>query len=284
MNASQEPIGSVSTSLHSATFAHARLYARTVARGAKLKLALLATIVTAGVTIAAVHAAIHAAGEVASEADVSASVIEGVRLTTYHLGIRLGIFGVLVYLLPFLFGSGAIGEQVSHRTISYLTSRPSSRSSIVLGRWLVASGLSALFLGATTMVVYLGVFANAPSALVDNLGGLGRTVAALTLLSSGYSALTLCFGALVPSAAGILGGLYLAVVEFFLAGIEACMFFVLTLKHHAIRVSGTAVLPENSDSIVDKIPVAASVLVLLLGIVLWLSLASAAMSYREYRT
>lgn len=237
---------------------HARLQALRLMRGAKLKLAIAATLPM-----------VIAVGVSANFSDDA--------LETLRSGYRLALFGVLGYLLPFLFASGAISEEVESRTFTYLASRPASRLGMVFGKWITGVAFSAALLGAAAILMHVGALAKSPTLLVDQLALLGRTIGALTLLSAGYCALTLFFGALIPPAAGLAGGLYLAIIEFIMSTLGPGYLPLLTLHHHTLLLSGAD--PDLEP--VVKLSVAAA-LVLAFTLV-WIGLACLAVVPREFR-
>lgn len=237
---------------------HARLQALRLMRGAKLKLAVAATLPM-----------IIAVGVSANFADDA--------LETLQSGYRLALFGVLGYLLPFLFASGAISEEVESRTFTYLASRPASRLGMVFGKWLTGVAFSAALLAAAAILMHVSALAKSPTLLVDQLALLGRTIGALTLLSAGYCALTMFFGALIPAAAGLVGGLYLAIIEFIMGSLGPGYLPLLSLHHHALLLSGAD--PDLEPVI--KLSVA---LALMLAFTLsWVGLCCLAVVPREFR-
>lgn len=237
---------------------HARLQALRLMRGAKLKLAVAATL---PMVIA-----------VAVSANFSDDALD-----TLRSGYRLALFGVLGYLLPFLFASGAISEEVESRTFTYLASRPASRLGMVFGKWLTGVAFSATLLGAAAIFMHVGALAKSPTLLVEQLALLGRTIGALTLLSAGYCALTMFFGALIPAAAGLVGGLYLAIIEFIMSTLGPGYLPLLTLHHHTLLLSGAD--PDLEPVVKLSIAVA---LVLAFTLV-WIGLACLAVVPREFR-
>lgn len=128
--------------------------------------------------------------------------------------VRIGFFGMLAYLLPFLCASGAISEEVEARTFPYLAMRPTGRFALTMGKWLAASSMGALVLGIGVIVLHVACYASEPSDMIDELTSTLRIVGALTLLVFCYSAICLFWGALVVEAAGVMAALHLAFLEF----------------------------------------------------------------------
>ena len=237
---------------------HARLQALRLLRGAKLKLALAATL--------PMVAAVGIAANLGDDA-----------LDTLRSGYRLALFGLLGYLLPFLFASGAISEEVESRTFTYLASRPASRLGMVFGKWLTGVAFSATLLGGAAILMHISALASSPTLFVDELALLGRTIGALTLLSAGYCALTMFFGALIPSAAGLVGGLYLAIIEFITATLGPGHLPLLTLHHHTLLLSGA-----NPD-LEPVVRLSVALALVLAFTLIWLGLAALAVVPREFR-
>ncbi|MCA9575681.1 MAG: ABC transporter permease [Polyangiales bacterium] len=245
-------------SLGASIAVHARLQVLRLRRSAKLKLAV-------GATLPMVAA-------VALSANLGDDAVGALRG-----GYKFALFLLLGYLLPFLFASGAISEEVESRTFTYLASRPASRLGMVVGKWLTATLFSAALLGGAAVLMHISSLATSPTVFVDELGLLGRTLGAVLLLSAGYSALTMCFGALVPPAAGIVGGLYLAIFEFIMGEMGPGYLPLLTMHHHALLLSGT----DSGLEPVVELPIAFA---LMAGFTLvWLALTAVAVVPREFR-
>lgn len=185
--------------------AHARLgFVRTV-RGRKLRLGVVATVL---VVVAAI-----ASRYLADDADPEEVV---------KTAVRLGFFWMLAFLLPFLFASGAIAEEVENRTLTFLATRPSGRFALTIGKLLVAWTFSAGLLVAGVIVLHVGAYASTPSDMIDEIGTSARCAGALALLAACYCAICLFWGALVVEASGLISTLHLASLEFvfgFLPGV-----------------------------------------------------------------
>ncbi len=192
-------------SFGSSVAAHARLGFIRAVRGRKLRLGVVATLL---VVVAAVTARYLA--DEATPADV------------VRTAVRLGFFWMLAFLLPFLFASGAIAEEVEGRTLTYLAMRPSGRVALTLGKFLVAWSFSAGLLAVGVLLLHVGAYATEPSAMIEELGDTFRYIGALTLLALCYTAICLFWGALVVEASGLISTLHLASLEFvfgFLPGV-----------------------------------------------------------------
>jgi ABC-type transport system involved in multi-copper enzyme maturation permease subunit len=152
-------------------------------------------------------------------------IVVGATLTRYlaedsdpvdvmETAVQRGFFGMLAYLLPFLFASGAISEEVESRTFSFLAVRPTGRFALTIGKWLASVALACAILAIGLVVLHVAIFATEPSEMIDRLGSTARILGSLTLLMLAYSAICLFWGALVVEAAGVLAGLHLAFLEF----------------------------------------------------------------------
>lgn len=183
--------------LVSATMSMFRLSWTRLVRGRKLRLGLAATLLVVSIAIAARYAREDAEG-----ADV------------FEAALRIGFFGLLVYLLPFLFCSGAVAEEVEGRTFPFLALRPSGRASIALGKYLAGSAMSIALLGGGLLVLHVGAYATEATAMIDQLGDTLRAIGGISLLALCYSGICLFWGSLVTEAGGLMSTLHLAALEF----------------------------------------------------------------------
>ncbi len=133
---------------------------------------------------------------------------------TVETVIRLGFFGLLVYLLPFLFTSGSVAEEVEARTLPYMMMRPAGRGAIALGKYIAGAGMSVAILVGSVIVLHIACYASEPGLMGDELGDSARFAGALALLALCYSAICLFWGSLVVEAAGLVSTLHLAAIEF----------------------------------------------------------------------
>jgi ABC-type transport system involved in multi-copper enzyme maturation permease subunit len=212
--------------------AHARLgFVRTV-RGRKLRLGAIATVL---VVIAAV-----ASRYLADEADPEEVV---------KTAVQLGFFWMLAFLLPFLFASGAIAEEVENRTLTFLATRPAGRLALTIGKLIVAWTFSAGLLVAGVLVLHIGAYATEPSDMIDEIGATMRCAGALALLAGCYCAICLFWGALVVEASGLISTLHLASLEFvfgFLPGVAR----FLSMNYFCQQLAG---LPQSGFGL-DWVP------------------------------
>jgi hypothetical protein len=206
--------------LGSATLAMLRLAWTRLVRGRKLRLGVVATVL---VVLAAVIAR-YAAGD-ADPADV------------VEAGVRVGFFGMLVYLLPFLFNSGSIAEEVEARTFPYLAMRPAGRVAIALGKYIAGAGMSVLLLAGGMLALHVASFVSEPTPMLDELPGTLRAIGAISLLALCYSAICLFWGSLVVEAGGWLSTLHLATIEFGCSWLPSFMRFA-SMNYLASQVAG----------------------------------------------
>jgi hypothetical protein len=207
-------------SFFGATAAVARLAMLRTLRGRKLIVALAATVVV--IAFPGVVALLGTDTE-------AAEVVKG--------GIDWGFFRLLVFLLPILFTSGAIGEEVEARTLHFLAMRPVSRASIALGKYLVAAGAGLAVLWTGLILLHILGYATTPTAMIDQIPVTARAGGAASLLLLAYSGICLLWGALVPEAAGMVAVVWLGFLEWFVALLPGVIRF-LSLNHFARELGG----------------------------------------------
>jgi ABC-2 type transport system permease protein len=152
-------------------------------------------------------------------------------------GIDWGFYRLLVFLLPILFTSGAIGEEVEGRTLHFLSMRPVSRAAIALGKYLVATGAALAVLWAGLVLLHVVGYATSPTLMVDQIPATARAGGAASLLLMAYSGICLLWGALVPEAAGMLSVVWLGFVEWFMGLLPGIIRFI-SLNHFARELGG----------------------------------------------
>ena len=215
---------------------------RRFARGKKLRLALVAlALVVVGVVTA----------RYLGEHPDAAATADAVRS-----GLRLGFLGLLVYLLPFLFASGVIAEEVEGRTLSFLVARPVGRWALGTGKYLAAIALAVPLLVAGMLVVHVACFATAPDALVSELPSTLRIAGACALLACCYAAFCMLWGAVAVEAAGIVATLHLAVLEFGISLVPGPI-RLLSMNYLASQLAGMEKTGLFADITPDVPPLAA---------------------------
>lgn len=251
-------------SLGSSIAAIFRFQLRRLMRGKKLHLAL----VGAGLVLFAVVAARYAADAVDP-------------VVAVNNGVQWGFFRMLCFLVPFLFASGSIGEEVEGRTFAYLAARPVGRPAITIGKFGAAAALSLAIVAVGMLLMHLLCFATEPTAMVDELPSTLRAMGSASLLTLFYCAVCTFWGAIVPEAAGIVSALHLAVVEFCFSFVPGMMRFV-SMSYLAQQLAGLdrgGFFPDTVPDISDGVVVAVLVVITLF----FLSLAALVVQVSEYR-
>ncbi|MBX3268775.1 MAG: ABC transporter permease [Sandaracinaceae bacterium] len=152
-------------------------------------------------------------------------------------GIDWGFFRLLVFLLPLLFASGAIGEEVEARTLHFLAMRPVPRASIALGKYLVGTAASLAILWVGLLLLHGVGYAATPTLMIDQLGETARAGAAASLLLATYSAIALFWGTIVPEAGGMLTVVWLGFIEWFGMLLPGVLRFA-SMSHFARELGG----------------------------------------------
>jgi ABC-type transport system involved in multi-copper enzyme maturation permease subunit len=202
------------------TIAVGRLQLLRTLRGRKLRVAIIAAAV-----VILFPAAIALLKEDADTVDVVTK------------GIDWGFFRLLVFLLPILFTSGAIGEEVEGRTLHFLAMRPVSRAAIALAKYLVGTAFGVVVLWAALLLLHVIGYATEPSMMVEQIPETARAGGAATLLLMTYSGICLLWGALVPEAAGMLSIVWLGFVEVFV-GLMPWVLRFASMAHFARLLGG----------------------------------------------
>jgi len=197
------------------------------------------------------------------------------------LGIGLGFFDFLVYLLPFLLTAGAIAEEVEGRTFQYLASRPVSRFAMALGKYLAGTTLSIALLVGGLLVLHVGCYLTTPTPMIDELPATLRAAGVLTMLTFLYGAICMFWGAVATEAAGIVSALYLAVMEL---GFGKLPFFIrfISLNFLGAELAGLprrGLLPDT----VPELVVWAGAVAIPVVTITFLAFVAMVVSSSEYR-
>jgi len=242
----------------------ARLTSVRLMRGRKLRLAVIATLLVLFAVVA------------------SRYLGDGVQpATATREGTEWGFFRLLIFLVPFLFNSGAIAEEVEARTFTLLAARPASRAAIVFGKLLAGAAFSLLVIVPGLLILHVACFATEPSAMFEEFGGTLRVIGAASLLTLFYSAVCAFWGALLPEAAGIVSALYLSVVEFCFAWTPG-FFRWVSMNYLAQQVAGFPKRGFLLETIPDlSAPIAVGVLVGMT--LLFTALGALVVGFSEYR-
>jgi hypothetical protein len=194
---------------------------------------------------------------------------------------RWGFFTLLVFLLPFLFNAGAIGEEVERRTFSYLASRPAGRIAVTLGKYLAGVGLAFGLLAGGLLLLHVVTFATDPTLLFERLPATLQTLAGLLLLVTFYGAVCLFWGAVAPEAAGIIAILHLGVLEFGFVWLPT-YFRLVSMNYLGRQLAGLSKGGIMASSVPD-VPPAIAAAVLLVVSALTMTVAAVVVRMSEYR-
>jgi hypothetical protein len=164
-------------------------------------------------------------------------------------GIDWGFFRLLVFLLPILFTSGAIGEEVEGRTLHFLAMRPVSRGAIALAKYLVGSAAGLIVLWAALLLLHIVGYLTEPTLMIEQADDTARAGGAASLLLLTYSGICLLWGALVPEAAGMLSIVWLGFMEWFVGLLPGPLRFA-SMAHFARELGG--VYTTEADGTIDR--------------------------------
>lgn len=244
-------------------------------RNRKLRLALVATtLVVLAVTVA------HHLGLSTTGLDVRTAAEQAEE--SVRSGIEFGYFRLLVYFLPFLFASGAVGEEVERGTFSYLLTRPLSRIAIALGKWAATTLVTVVLLVSSLLVVHVVCYATEPTALFEALPSTLRIAFSIALLSATYCAICLALGSAAPQSSGVLPAVYLAFIEFCCSFLPSAV-RVLSLNFSARRLAGFDVGGLMPETVPDVSPLLAF-MVLSCGLMTFVGAGMLIVRFGEFET
>ena len=250
-----------------------RMQLRRLVRGRKVRLGVVSVLLVLIAVVAARYAG--------ASRDVGTDRAAEIAAAATRDGIDWGFFHLLVFLIPFLFNAHAIGEEVESRTFSYLSSRPTGRFAITLGKWAAGLVCSLALIVGSVLVLHVAAYATEPTALVDELGGTLRAAGALGLLTLFYCSLCTFWGAIAPEAAGIISALYLGVIEFLFSLLPG-YFRCISMNYLCQQIAGLEKGGMMADSAPDVPAMIAAPTVGLMAVV-FLGLAALAVQISEYR-
>jgi ABC-2 type transport system permease protein len=190
----------------------------------------------------------------------------------FRTGLRWGGLRLMVFVLPFLFATGVVSEEVENRTMVYLTTRPVSRISLGLGKYLVAGCLTGGLMIAFVVLLHLICFATAPTPMVAELGFTAKACAIILVLALSYSAICFAASTVAPGAPGVLSALYLGGFEF-AASFAPGAIRVVSANFHAQELMGyeaTGLLPDSVPAISPSVSIAVLCIPLVLGLLIGL--------------
>jgi len=204
-------------------------------------------------------------------------------------GIDWGFFRLLVFLLPLLFCSGAVGEEVEARTMHFLAMRPLPRASIALGKYVVGTLASLAILWAALILLHLIGYAVTPTEMIEQIPATARAGGAASFLLVTYCAIAIFWGTLVPEAGGLLTVIWLGFVEWFMGLLPGVLRFV-SMSHWARELGGIERMGwhrvELMGEVRAEVPDVAlhwAALILACEWLVWLALALLMMHYAQLR-
>lgn len=193
----------------------------------------------------------------------------------------LGIVRFLALLGPCALAGGAISEELSGRTLVYLTARPVPRPLVVAAKWL-ASALSALaVVVAASLLVHLVCFVASPEGVFSGFGHALAIAGAASAEALVCTGICLAYGALAPRGGTMLAFAHVAFFELLMSFAPGRLRLV-SMAHHALGLAGL----RGEGALAATVPVLEPwVHGLVLGAVAlgWLALAAVVFSTREYR-
>lgn len=201
----------------------------------------------------------------------------------FEKAVRTGFLHMLVYLLPFLFISGTIAEEVENRTFVFIASRPTGRFALTTGKYAAGVLVASALITTGLVLLFLSCFITTPAVLGDHVKELLRVLLACLVLVWSYGAMCMMWGALAVEAAGIVSALYLGVVEFAFSYVPLLKF--LSMNHYATGVAGYHDdVSEMLQRLELNISAWLSLAIIVVVTVIFYGLSSLVVSVSEYRT
>lgn len=202
----------------------------------------------------------------------------------YQSIVSAGYFGLLVYLLPFLFAAGAVSEEVEGRTLPFLVTRPVRRWVTLAGKFLVASITATGLLWCSLLAFHIAVFAPGGTEIFSRLPTTLQHAGALSILLWAYCAICMFWGSAVVGASGIACTMYLAIIEFGVGTVMPGPGRLISLNTHARSLGN---LPESglfASETTPALPWWGSALTITVVGVAFACLAALVFERREYAT
>lgn len=199
--------------------AMARLTIRSIVRGKRIRVALAASL-----AVALLPALI---GWAVPDADAAA---------TLRQGLDWGGFRLLAFVLPLLFASGLVAEEVEMRTLPFLTTRALGRTAVGLGKFFASAMFALATLALTVLVMHALCLVAHPETLAEEAGATFRALGGLLLQTLAYCAWAFFWGTALPRAARMAFLLHMVVVEWVLHAAPGVLRFVSV--HHWARELG----------------------------------------------
>lgn len=165
--------------------------------------------------------------------------------------IKQSVFGFLIYLLPFVFGSSLFAEEIENRTLGFLLTRPVTRLGVLAAKfgagltwvWGILTLVFMLLLLAVTMGRWFGWSQEMPA-----WNDVGLMFVSMLLLSAVYTALAFLWGIGLPDAAGIICIAHFGILEYGINQMPSVL-RCLSAAYYGERVSGFPVEGWMPDSV-----------------------------------
>ncbi len=182
---------------------------------------------------------------------IAVSAYTGTRSTAaaYDDLVRMAALRILVIVLPFLFASGAISDDVDSRVWPFWAVRAAPRTAVALGKLIPAAALSMAFSVAAVLLGYAILIPKDSAAMVPLWSNALHAAAATGALALVYSAICFAFSALLVEAAGVAAVLYLVVIELGLSMMPGYL-RVISARYHALLLSGLS--PDAEGLLVSQ--------------------------------
>jgi ABC-type transport system involved in multi-copper enzyme maturation permease subunit len=189
----------------------------------------------------------------------------------------------LIVILSLFYGTSIVTEELTGKTLPYISSRPVGRAAIILGKFLAYLSLTAIMLASTVFISYLILTLDQDFRLVD-LWTIIRYSLVLLLGLSAYLAFFAFLGTWLkrPILVGLAFGFgWESVIQYFPGTTQK-----LSIAHYL-----KSLLPQYTTSSgklgflfirLEPTRTLLAVIILLLVILLFLGVASLIFSYKEY--
>lgn len=156
---------------------------------------------------------------------------------------------LLLPLAALFFGGPTVVDEVEGRTITYLTLRPLSRSTLFLGKLATSITLAIAVTVIPVVLFFLICVLGSPASFGDGLSLLGSAVATTIAGAIAYTAVFAFLGVIFASTL-LPGIVYFVVVELILAAIP--IIEVISVKFHLFTLGGFQQSAEGEQSIRDQ--------------------------------
>lgn len=188
---------------------------------------------------------------------------------------ELWVLRFLALVLPCAFAAGALSEELSARTLVYLTVRPVPRALIVFAKWLAGALAALIIVVLTTLSIHVVTTLPALEALWTHLPHALTIALAAALEAAFCTSVCLAYGTVLPRGGSVLAFAHLAWFEL-LVSFAPGRLKVVSMAHHALAFAGLEEGPLALTNGAHAVIVCAST-------ALWLGIAAAVFSVREYR-